>query len=121
LHALAGQVDLEQVAAGGTSGARQHDNVRRAWLTAQYRLNLMTEVGRAYHANMQQRHALSLPDSGQDDPAIREQFLSTLSGAHQQVLAGAVEHIIFAGQSLIMYLVDIALTTEFALSSGGAR
>ena len=57
LHALADQVDLEQVAAGRAGDARQNDDVGRPWLTAQYRLDLRAEVGRAYHAHMQQRHA----------------------------------------------------------------
>jgi hypothetical protein len=53
LDALAGQVRLDQVAAGGTSGAGQHDEVRRTRLAAQYRLDLGAKADRAYHAKMQ--------------------------------------------------------------------
>ena len=57
LDTLACKISLDQVAARLASRAREHNEVGRPSLAAQYRLYLITEISRAHYPYMQQRHA----------------------------------------------------------------
>jgi hypothetical protein len=57
LGTLAGKISLDQVAARLASRARQHDEVGRPSLAAEYRLYLIPQISRAHDPYMQQRHA----------------------------------------------------------------
>jgi hypothetical protein len=57
LDTLTCKISLDQVAARLASRAREHNEVGRPSLAAEYRLYLITEISRAYYPHMQQRHA----------------------------------------------------------------
>jgi len=57
LDTLAGQISLDQIAARLASRAREHNEVGRPPLAAEYRLYLITQISRAHYPYMQQRHA----------------------------------------------------------------
>jgi hypothetical protein len=57
LDTLACKISLDQVAARLASRAREHHEVGRPLLAAQYRLYLITQISRAHDPYMQQRHA----------------------------------------------------------------